>query len=152
VPGSGGLHQRCGVRTYYVEKILTPTLEPEQEVVVMDNPSLPTRARGSKSSSRGRGQSCCTCHPTRRTSTPSRKPSPRSRASCKKPRLAPQRPWSRLWDRRSRRSAPKMLGAFLTTVGTTRRFNRYDERCKDLLYGLAVDVVRLLECDEDPHL
>jgi hypothetical protein len=65
----------------YVEQALVPTLR-AGKVVVMDNPSLRTRARGSGSSwSRREAASFCTCHPTRRTLTPSRKPSLRSRVS-----------------------------------------------------------------------
>ena len=60
----------------YVEQVLAPSLRRGQ-VVVMDNLSLPTKERGSKSSSKGEVASCCTCRPTHLTLTPLRKPSAR---------------------------------------------------------------------------
>jgi len=53
----------------YVEQALAPTLWPGQ-VVVMDNLSLLTKEGGCARSSRVQAASCCTCRPTRRTSTP----------------------------------------------------------------------------------
>ena len=55
----------------YIEKILTPTLEPGQ-IVVMDNLSAHKGQRGSKSLLRSRVASCCTYRLTRQTSTPLR--------------------------------------------------------------------------------
>ena len=68
----------------YIEKVLTPTLEPGQ-IVVMDNLCAHKGRRVKELIERRGCEFCCTCHPTpRRTSTPSRKPSPRSRASSEK--------------------------------------------------------------------
>jgi hypothetical protein len=60
----------------YVERVLAPTLRKGQ-VVVMDNLSLPTKESGLNSSSKGWAASLCICRPTRRTLTPSKKPSAR---------------------------------------------------------------------------
>jgi hypothetical protein len=60
----------------YVERVLAPTLRKGQ-VVVMDNLSLPTKESGLSSSSKGWAASLCICRPTRRTLTPSKKPSAR---------------------------------------------------------------------------
>ena len=60
----------------YVERVLAPTLRKGQ-VVVLDNLSVPTKESGLSSSSKGWAASSCICRPTRRTLTPSKKPSPR---------------------------------------------------------------------------
>ncbi len=59
----------------YVEQVLAPTLYPGQ-IVVMDNLSA-HKGGGSKSWSRSKAASYCTCHPTRQTSIPLKRPSPR---------------------------------------------------------------------------
>jgi hypothetical protein len=66
----------------YVEYFLAPALLPGQ-VVVMDNHTAHKGQRGVRDLiSRGRDVSCFTCHPTHRTSIPSKKLSQRSRVSC----------------------------------------------------------------------
>jgi len=57
----------------YIEEVLLPNLQSRQ-LVVMDNLSLPTRASGSGNSLRARAVSCSTCHRTRQTSAPSKRP------------------------------------------------------------------------------
>ena len=60
----------------YVEKMLAPTLQPGQ-IVVMDNLSAHKGERGSENLSRAQAASYCTCRRTHRTSIPSQKPSRR---------------------------------------------------------------------------
>ncbi len=75
----------------YLEHVLAPTLRPGQ-VVVMDNLTAHKGERV-RDLIEGRGAaSCSTYRPTRPTSTPSKKPSPRrSRGWCAKPRLVAAR-------------------------------------------------------------
>jgi hypothetical protein len=63
----------------YVERIFAPNLR-KGKVVVMDNLSAHKGERVKESSSKGEVASCCTCRPTRRTLTPSRRHSARSKA------------------------------------------------------------------------
>jgi hypothetical protein len=60
----------------YVERVLGPTLR-EGQVVVMDNLLRPIKESELGSSSSGEGASFCTCLPTRRSITPSRRHSAR---------------------------------------------------------------------------
>jgi hypothetical protein len=65
----------------YVEAALAPSLRPGQ-VVVMDNLSS-HKGRKVRELIEGRGcELCCTCRPTRPTSTPSSGPSQSSRPRC----------------------------------------------------------------------
>lgn len=68
----------------YLERVLAPTLEPGQ-ILVMDNLSAHKGGRV-KEIVEGRGcELLCSCHPTRRTSIRLSRPSRRSRGSCAKP-------------------------------------------------------------------
>jgi hypothetical protein len=64
----------------YLERVLAPSLRPGR-VVVMDNLSAHKGSRV-REIFEGRGARCCTCRPTRRTSTPSSRPSPNSRPAA----------------------------------------------------------------------
>jgi DDE superfamily endonuclease len=76
----------------YIEQVLAPTLR-EGQVVVMDNLSSHKGSRV-RELIEGRGfKSFSTCHPTRRISIRSKKPSRRSRGSLEKQRPAPERRW-----------------------------------------------------------
>jgi len=70
-----------------------------------------------------------TCRLIRRTSIPSRRLSPRSRDSCEKLRLGPEKRWWRRWVRRSRRSQHKTPVVSSSTPATVCRSNRCDHRC-----------------------
>jgi hypothetical protein len=118
----------------YVEKMLAPSLQAEQ-VVVMDNLSAHKGERVRALVEERGAQLSRTCRPTLRTSTPSKKPSPRSRVSCAKPRLEPARLWWRRWDRRSRRSALVTRRASSSTVDTVLWFDRFDGRCRPCMVG-----------------
>jgi hypothetical protein len=60
----------------YVEQVLAPTLYPGQ-IVVMDNLSAHKGERVKEFVEERGCPSYCTCHPTRQTSIPLRRPSPR---------------------------------------------------------------------------
>ena len=60
----------------YLERVLGPSLR-KGRVVVMDNLSAHKRERVLGNSSKGGAASFSTCRPTRRSLTPSRRPSPR---------------------------------------------------------------------------
>ena len=64
----------------YIEPILVPTLQPG-DIVIADTPSGPTRSPASGGLSRPPGPPSGTCHPTARTSIPSRSASRSSRPS-----------------------------------------------------------------------
>ncbi len=114
---------------YYVEQVLAPTLRAGQ-VVVMDNLSG-HKGQRVRELVEARGCELPYLPPySRRTLTPSRKPSPRLRVFCERPKPGPVGLWSRGWARGSRRSRPRTLAASSGTAGTAGRFNRYDERCR----------------------
>ena len=71
----------------YLERVLAPTLVPGQ-VVVMDDLSAHKGGRVEQILGEAGCGPRCTCRPTLRTSTPSSRPSPRSRARCAKSRGA----------------------------------------------------------------
>ena len=85
----------------YIQWVLVPSLRPGQ-VVVMDNLSA---HKGPRIRELIEEQGCELLYlpPTRRTSTPSSKPSRRSRDSCARRSLAPARRWWRPWAWRSLR-------------------------------------------------
>ena len=102
----------------YVGRVLAPMLRRGQ-LVVMDNLTAHKGERVRNSSS-SKVASCCTCRPTHRTSTPSKRLSARSSTSYAKPRPVAGKVWSRRWAQRSRRSVPKMLVASSSTAATVR--------------------------------
>ncbi len=112
----------------YVEKMLAPSLQSEQ-VVVMDNLSAHKGERV-RELVEERGAQLLYLPPYSPDLIPSKKPSPRSRVSCAKPRLGPARLWWRRWDRRSRRSALVTRRASSSTADTVLRFDRFDDRCR----------------------
>jgi len=74
----------------YLERVLGPSLEPGQ-VMVMDNLSS-HKGPGVRELIEERGcELLCTCHPTRPISIPSRKRSPSSRRCCDRPGRVPAR-------------------------------------------------------------
>src|SRR5688500_7155179 len=100
----------------YVEQVLAPTLRKGQ-VVVMDNLSAHKGERV-KELIEGRGcELSSTCHPTRRTSTPSKKPSRRSRTSLEKAKPGLGRRSWRPSARRSRQSPLRTRAASSSAVG-----------------------------------
>jgi len=74
----------------YIEKVLAPTLR-EGQVVVMDNLSSHRGSRVRELIEQRGDASSSTCLPTPRTSTPSKKPSRRSRGFYAKPRPVVER-------------------------------------------------------------
>ena len=87
MPGGGGLHQNAAVFETYLEKMLAPTLEPGQ-IVVMANLSAHKGQRVKELIER-QGCELLYLPPYSPEFNPIEEASPRSRASCEKPRLAP---------------------------------------------------------------
>ncbi len=76
----------------YVEQVLAPSLRRGQ-IVVLDNLSAHKSERRARKLIEERGgQLLFLPRRTRRTSTPSRKPSRRSRAPCERPKPEPTKP------------------------------------------------------------
>jgi hypothetical protein len=103
----------------YVGRVLAPMLRRGQ-LVVMDNLTAHKGERVRELIEQQGVASCCTCPPTHRTSTPSKRLSARSSTSYAKPRPVAGKVWSRRWAQRSRRSVPKMLVASSNTAATVR--------------------------------
>ena len=69
MPGGGRADGRREVFEAYLERVLAPTLEPGQ-VVLMDNLSAHKGGRVRRIIESAGCELCCICLPTRRTSTP----------------------------------------------------------------------------------
>lgn len=130
----------------YIEKILAPTLEPGQ-IVVMDDLCAHKDQRV-KELIEGRG---CELLYLPLYSSPDFNPIEEAFAKTKGLlRKAEARTREALVEAIGSAISPIMLGAFSTTVGTTRGFNRFDERFKYKMLAAPADEFktrRVLEVD-----
>ena len=126
MPG-GGRSATKAVFEAYVERVLCPILSKGQ-VVVMDNLTAHKGERV-KELIEQRGCELLYLPAYSPDFNPIEKAFARSRASCEKPRLGPERRWWRQWVGQSRRLQRKTPMASSSIAGTACRFNRYDERC-----------------------
>lgn len=113
----------------YLEQVLLPQVR-EGQVLIMDKlpAHKPNRLR---ELIEARGcELCCTCPATPRSTTPSKRRSPRSRRSYagRVPGLA--RPCSKRWAKRYPRSACGMPGDSSSTPVTILQVNYYETCCK----------------------
>ena len=96
-------------------------------------PGQPLRAqkrRGGRAHRGRRVAACSSCPPTPRTSTPSRGPSPNSKATCAGRRHAPAKPWRPPSRRAWPPSAPATPKAGSSTAATAHGFNPRKNGCR----------------------
>jgi transposase len=111
----------------YVERVLAPSLRSGQ-IVVMDNL---TAHKGDRVSEliEERGFELLDLPPYSPDFNPIEEAFPRSRDSCEKLRLGPEKRWWRRWVRQSRRSQHKTPVVTSSTPATVYRSNRCDHLC-----------------------
>ncbi len=112
----------------YVERVLAPSLEPGQ-LVVMDNLGAHKPARVRQLIECRGSANCSICRPTRRITTRSRRRSPRSRTCSGRPRPGPEKLWWKRWARRYPRSPPGTPEASSSMPDTGKVRVSYRETC-----------------------
>jgi transposase len=112
----------------YVERVLAATLRPGQ-IVMMDNLSA-HKGKRVREIIEKRGCVLLYLPPTRRISTPLKRPSRRSKGSCAKLRLVVGRLWWRRWAQRSLQSVPETHEVSSNIADTTSQPNYHETRCK----------------------